>query len=402
MHFSVSVATQRSTSSCEYYPVNSGFPRGVASAFVVSRVLSPPHHSSAVDRAAQRRRSPLLTVVVPCFNEEDVIQHAHDRLTDVLTGAPDLDFEIVYVDDGSRDQTLSLLRQLQAASKQVRVVALSRNFGHQFAVTAGLDHASGDAVCLIDADLQDPPDVILQMLARWRDGVDVAYGVRTERKGESAFKLWSAKAFYRAINRMSETVIPLDTGDFRLMDRKAVEALQAMPERDRFIRGMVAWAGFRQEAVPYRRAPRFAGSTKYPLKKMLRFAADGVLSFSTAPLRLAIYLGLGAAMLALFGIIYALAMRLVTQDWVTGWTLLFIAVLFVGGIQLMFMGVLGEYIGRIYGEVKRRPLYVVSEQLGFTGSQAPADERFAEVRSQMTEAGDTRTAKFPKVWPPDA
>lgn len=314
----------------------------------------------------------LLSVVVPCFNEEEVLQETHRRLTEVFESEPSVQLELVYVDDGSRDRTLDLLRELQRLDRRVRVVSFSRNFGHQFAVTAGLDHSSGDAVCVIDADLQDPPEVILQMLARWRDGVDVAYGVRTERDGESAFKRGTASLFYRTINRLSETPIPLDTGDFRLMDRTAVEAFQAMPERDRFVRGMVAWAGFRQEAVPYRRAARFAGSTKYPLRKMLKFAADGIVSFSTTPLRVAIHVGLSAAVLALLGVAYALVMRLATSNWVEGWTLLFIAVLFIGGVQLMFMGVVGEYVGRIYGEVKRRPLYLVREQLGFEPVASPA------------------------------
>jgi len=316
-------------------------------------------------RLPAREGTALLSVVVPCFNEEEVIARTHRRLTEVLASQPALALEFIYVDDGSRDRTLAILKDLRSSDARVRVVSFSRNFGHQFAVTAGLDHAAGDAVCVIDADLQDPPEVILEMLQRWRDGVDVAYGVRTEREGESPFKLWSAKLFYRVINRMSETAIPLDTGDFRLLDRSAVEAFQAMPERDRFVRGMVAWAGFCQEAVPYRRAARAAGTTKYPLRKMLRFAADGIMSFSTAPLRLAIYVGMLAAMLAMVGVAYALAMRLATRNWVEGWTLLFIAVLFIGGVQLMFMGVVGEYIGRIYGEVKRRPLYVVKEQIGF-------------------------------------
>ena len=330
---------------------------------------------AAADPADARWQKILLSIVVPCFNEEEVLHETHRRLTETFEHEPSVQLEIVYVDDGSRDRTLELLRELQAIDRRVRVVSFSRNFGHQFAVTAGLDHAAGDAVCVIDADLQDPPEVILAMLERWRNGVDVAYGVRTEREGESAFKLWTAKLFYRTINRMSDTPIPLDTGDFRLMDRGAVEAFQAMPERDRFVRGMVAWAGFRQEAVPYRRAARFAGTTKYPLKKMLRFAADGIMSFSIAPLRLAIYVGLSAAMVAMLGVVYALGMRLATQNWVEGWTLLFIAVLFVGGVQLMFMGVMGEYIGRIYGEVKRRPLYLVKEQLGFEpGGSPPCSE----------------------------
>jgi len=305
-----------------------------------------------------------LSIVVPCFNEEETIAETHRRLL-VLLVRGDIDPEIVYVDDGSRDRTIEILKELQRNDRRVRVVAFSRNFGHQFAVTAGLEHATGDAVCVIDADLQDPPEVILQMLEHWRQGADVAYGVRTEREGETHFKLWTANVFYRTINRLSETPIPLDTGDFRLMDRKAVDALLLMPERDRFLRGMVAWAGFRQQAVPYRRSARFAGVTKYPLKKMLRFATDGILSFSTVPLRLATYFGLAAAFFSMAGVVYAVAMRLLTQNWVTGWTLLFIAVLFLGGVQLMFLGIVGEYIGRIYGEVKRRPLYLVQERLGF-------------------------------------
>ena len=314
---------------------------------------------------AKRDLLKLISVIVPCYNEEQVIEETHRRLTATLTGIEGAGYELLYVDDGSRDNTLKLLREIGASNPHVRVIALSRNFGHQIAVTAGLEHASGDAVVVIDADLQDPPDVIIEMLGRWREGVDVAYGVRSEREGETAFKLWTAKVFYRFINRLSDVAIPLDTGDFRLMDRQVVDALLAMPERDRFVRGMVAWVGFRQEPVYYRRAARLAGETKYPLRKMLRFATDGILSFSLVPLRLAVYMGFLAAGLALLGILYALALRLFTDVWVTGWTLLFIGMLFLGGVQLLFLGVMGEYLGRIYGEVKRRPLYLVKERLGF-------------------------------------
>lgn len=247
----------------------------------------------------------------------------------------------------------------------VLVVSLSRNFGHQRAVSAGLENSAGDAVVVIDADLQDPPEVILEMVDRWRDGVQVVYGVRSTRAGETAFKLWSAKTFYRLINRLSDVDIPLNTGDFRLMDRAVVDVVRSMPERDRFVRGMVAWVGFRQEPVYYERAARLAGETKYSLRKMVRLAGDGVVSFSIAPLRLAILIGTSASALALLGIVYALVLRLYTETWVTGWTLLFIAILFLGGVQLMFLGVLGEYLGRIYGEVKRRPLYLVKERAGF-------------------------------------
>ena len=308
----------------------------------------------------------LLSVVVPCYNEEQVLTETHRRLTAVLERLEDLDYELLYVDDGSRDRTALLLQQIQSSDPRVRVVRFSRNFGHQIAVTAGVEHASGDAVVLIDADLQDPPEVILEMVARWREGFHVAYGVRTDRPGETAFKLATAKAFYRLINRMSDTEIPLDTGDFRLMDRKVVEALQSMPERDRFVRGMVSWVGFRQIAVPYQRAPRLAGESKYPLFKMLRFALDGIASFSVVPLKMATMMGFVVSGLALLGIVYALVLRLFTSVWVTGWTAIFIVVLFMGGVQLISLGLLGEYIGRIYGEVKRRPLYLVQESLGFT------------------------------------
>lgn len=322
------------------------------------------------DRAVTR-----LSVVVPCFNEEAVIRETHRQLVSTLEQVPELDLELVYVDDGSRDGTLDLLRDIQRTDSRVRVLVLSRNFGHQIAVTAGIQGTQGDAVVVIDADLQDPPAIILDMLNRWRRGADVAYGVRTQREGETAFKRWTAKAFYRILGRLTDTAIPLDTGDFRLMDRKVVNAFLAMPERDRFVRGMVAWAGFRQEPVPFQRAARAAGETKYPLKKMLRFAIDGILSFSMVPLRLATYIGFFASGLALLGIGYAFALRLLTDVWIAGWTLLLIAILFLGGVQLVLIGIFGEYLGRIYGEVKRRPLYLVAERLGFTSDREDiADE----------------------------
>lgn len=307
----------------------------------------------------------LLSVVVPCYDEEEVIHETHRRLTAVLGALPDLEYEIVYVDDGSRDRTALLLQQLQRGDRRVRVVRFSRNFGHQIAVTAGVEHAGGDAVVLIDADLQDPPAVIAEMVERWREGYDVAYGVRTDRPGESTFKRATATGFYRLINRMSETDIPRDTGDFRLMDRKVVDALESMPERDRFVRGMVSWVGFRQVAVPYRRDARLAGESKYPFFKMVRFALDGITSFSVQPLRVATWLGFAVSAMALLGIFYALGKRLFTDDWVTGWTAIMIAVLFLGGVQLLSLGIIGEYVGRIYGEAKRRPLYLVAERHGF-------------------------------------
>ena len=286
-----------------------------------------------------------LSVIIPCYNEEAVIHETNRRLVSVIEHITP-QFELIYVDDGSQDTTADLLRQLQESDSRVRAILLSRNFGHQMAVTAGIDHAVGDAIVLIDADLQDPPEVIEEMIDKWSQGYHVAYGVRTERVGETAFKRWTAKVFYRLINGVSDVQIPLDTGDFRLMDRRVVEALKLMPERDRFLRGMISWVGFRQIAVPYQRAPRLAGVSKYPLWKMVRFATDGILSFSLVPLQMAIWTGIFTFGLSLIGIIYALVLRLFTKIWVEGWTLLFISVLFIGGIQLVFLGVIGEYKGR--------------------------------------------------------
>ena len=356
----------------------------------------PRLHGSLAPRSAGEGRAAMLSVVVPCKNEEEGLRETHRRLTTALESAgtvryssPNLRpqpvgdpqtstrdattcFEIVYVDDGSTDGTPAVLRELQAADSCVRVVRLSRNFGHQVAITAGLEHASGDAVVIIDADLQDPPEVIGEFLARWREGYDVVYGVRTGRPGETAFKLWTAKAFYRIINRLSDTSIPLDTGDFRLMDRAAVEALLSMPERDRFVRGMVSWLGFSQVAVPYTRAARYAGTTQYPLFRMLRLATDGILSFSITPLRLATWTGFAASGLAILGIFYALYAHFFATHLVRGWTSSLIAVLFMGGVQLICLGIIGEYVGRIYGESKRRPLYFVRERLGFNEQNRPS------------------------------
>jgi glycosyltransferase involved in cell wall biosynthesis len=313
----------------------------------------------------------LLSVVVPCFNEEAVLRETNRCVVSALQKAP-VGFEIIYVDDGSSDTTPELLRELQAQDSRVRVVRFSRNFGHQVAITAGLEHASGDAVVIIDADLQDPPEVILEFLAKWLDGYDVVYGVRTDRAGETAFKLWTAKVFYRFISRLSDTAIPIDTGDFRLMDRRVVNSLLSMPERDRFVRGMVSWLGFSQVGVSYHRAPRVAGSTKFSLFKMLRFALDGIFSFSILPLRLATWTGFAASALAIFGILVVLLDKfLAVPGMVKGWTSTVIAVLFIGGVQLISLGIIGEYVGRIYGEAKRRPLYVVRERMGFEAQNQP-------------------------------
>lgn len=329
---------------------------------------------------------PMISLVVPCFNEEEVIEETHRRLAALAESQPAYDFEFLFIDDGSRDRTLPLLREIVAADSRARAVVFSRNFGHQLAVTAGMDEARGDAVVVLDADLQDPPEVVPEMLAKWRDGWQVVYGVRTERKGESRFKLWSAHMFYRVLNYLSDTPIPLDAGDFRLMDRDVVMALRGMPERDRFVRGMVSWVGFRQLALPYDRAARFAGSTKYPLRKMIRFASNGIISFSMRPLKLAMNTGLLCAALACIGIVWVFARRLATQNWVPGWAALTIVVLFLGGIQLVCTGILGEYIGRIYMQSKGRPLYIVLERIKpadvkpFTTAFEQSDKNLLDVR----------------------
>ena len=314
---------------------------------------------------------------MPCFDEEEVLAETHRQLVLALEGSADA-LELVYVDDGSQDATLDILRDLQRADRRVRVIALSRNFGQETALVAGLAHAAGDAVAIIDADLQDPPEVILEMLRHWQSGTNVAYGVRAEREGETVFKRWTAGAFYRLLERLADTAIPLDTGNFRLMDRTAVDALLAMPERNRFMRGLVAWTGFRQVPVPFLRAPRAAGKTKYPLRMMLRLALDALLSFSKTPLRLALWLGLAAIALALMGGIYAAVARLLADVWIGSGALLLIAALFLGGIQLVFLGVLGEYMARIYSEVQRRPLYFVQEKLGFTSVDEPSPLELAD------------------------
>ena len=341
----------------------------------------------------------MLSVIVPCFNEQEGIAECHRRLTEVLreTGAP---YEIVYVNDGSRDGTYALLSAIQTEDDQVVLVDLSRNFGHQQAVSAGLDLVRGDAAVVIDADLQDPPAVIHQMLELWRQGFDVVYGVRGYRAGETGFKLWTAKLFYQVINRLSDVEIPLDTGDFRLMDRRVIDAMLEMPERHRLLRAMCSWTGFRQTGLRYRRDARYAGTTKYPLGKMLNLALDGIFSFSTVPLRMLTFLGFGAALLSFAGIVYALCVRIFTHHWVAGWATLFIGMLFLSGLQMISLGVMGEYLGRVYTEVKRRPLYLVNSVrrsgVPAFAADAPAPQAASPGAGQGLQAG-RRRAGFPVV-----
>jgi glycosyltransferase involved in cell wall biosynthesis len=342
-------------------------------------------------REEMKALSPTISVVLPCYNEEEVLLHCHARLAQVFDGVAEDAFEFIYVNDGSSDDTEQVLRFLHGTCPQVRVVMLSRNFGHQAAVTAGLTAARGECVVIIDADLQDPPELIWQMVDLWREGYDVVYGVRESRAGESSFKLRSAQAFYRLINKLADVVIPLDTGDFRLLDRRAVEAILAMPERHRLLRGMSSWIGFRQTGLAYARDARFAGSTKYPFHKMINLALDGIFSFSTLPLRLVTGLGLVTAALAAAGILYSLAVRIFTPHWVPGWATLILAVLLTGGVEMFCFGILGEYIGRIYTEIKQRPLFVVREVLEPGVRSDEARERPAIARTQARTGALPRT-----------
>jgi len=307
---------------------------------------------------------PVVSVVAPVYNEEAILEELYRRLSAVLDGAGE-SWELVLVNDGSRDRSGQIMRELHARDPRVKVVDFARNFGHQIAITAGADYAQGDAVVIIDADLQDPPEVILDLLVKWREGYEVVYAVRAERKGETWFKEFTARLFYRIIYRITEIDIPVDTGDFRLMDRKAVEALKGIREKHRFMRGLSVWVGFRQTGVKYVRAERYAGETKYPLKKMLKFALDGITSFSYLPLQLATYVGFLAAGLSILGIIAAIILRLSGSQAFYGQASTLVSVLFLGGVQLISLGIIGEYLGRIYDEVKGRPLYIVSQALGF-------------------------------------
>lgn len=302
---------------------------------------------------------PELTVVIPAYNEEENVGPMRDRLVTALDGMVD-GLEVLFVDDGSRDATWQRIVDLAARDPRVKGIRFARNFGHQAALTAGVDAATGRAVVIIDADLQDPPEVIPQMVECWRDGAEVVFGQRQEREGETWFKKATAAGFYRLLRRITNVEIPVDTGDFRLMGPRAVLAFRALPERNRFIRGLVSWIGFRQEAVGYRRQPRRAGETKYPLRKMLRFALDGITSFSFLPLRLATLLGFAVSAVSFLYIVVVIVLKALGINW-PGYTSMMASILFLGGVQLVMIGILGEYIARIFDEVKRRPLYLVGD-----------------------------------------
>jgi dolichol-phosphate mannosyltransferase len=300
---------------------------------------------------------PVYSVVAPVYNEAETLPHFYRRVVEVLQGMGE-PFELVLVDDGSTDGSAQVLRRIYAGDHRVRVISFSRNFGHQAAISAGLDHARGQAVVIIDSDLQDPPEVIPELAARWRDGAEVVYARRRKRAGETRFKLLTAAAFYRLIRRITAVDIPADTGDFRLLDRTVADALVQMREQHRFMRGLSAWVGFRQEAVLYERRERMAGVTKYPLRQMIRFSLDAITGFSYAPLQLATSFGFMLAGASLTGILVAALLRVFTHA-IIGQATTLILVLFLGGIQLIFLGIIGEYLGRIYDEVRGRPLYIV-------------------------------------------
>ena len=304
--------------------------------------------------------TPTFSVIVPIYNESGSIPELYRRISEVMSSAGDA-WELILVDDGSKDDSTEMIRELAEQDEHVRPVIFARNFGHQIAVTAGLDYSRGQAVVIIDADLQDPPEVILELIEKWREGYEVVYAVRAEREGESFFKLFTAKLFYRLINRVTSIDIPLDTGDFRLMDRKVVNVLNQMREHHRFLRGMSAWVGFKQIGVPYKRAARFAGETHYPLRKMLLLAFTAISGFSFFPLQLATFLGFFSAGISVLAIPIVVALRLAGSQAFFGQASTLIAVLFFGGVQLISLGILGEYIGRLYDEARGRPLYIVRE-----------------------------------------
>ncbi|GAB2723579.1 glycosyltransferase family 2 protein [Streptomyces bullii] len=333
-----------------------------------------PAPAPAPVRLAPPEPRPLISYVLPVYNEQDGIAAFHAELTAALAGRPEFDYELVYVNDGSCDGSLAILRDVAERDRRVRVVDFARNFGHQLAITAGLDLATGDAVIVMDTDLQDPPRVSLELIDAWRAGAEIVHARRRTRQ-DSAFKRATAHLYYRALRSAAEVDIPLDTGDFRLLDRRVADELRRYRERSRFVRGIVASMGFRQTEVAFDRDERFTGETKYPLRKMARLAVDGVTGFSTVPLRLITRLGFVVLLLSLLGIAYALFMKFFRPEiTVSGWTMLMVVVLFLGGTQMLSLGVIGAYVGRIHREAQGRPLYLVREVIGADRGDASRDD----------------------------
>ena len=303
-----------------------------------------------------------ISVVVPMYYEEEVAKECYTRLKNVLEKIENYNYEIIFINDGSKDKTLEILKEIAKENKNVKIISFSRNFGHQCAVTAGLRYVTGDAIVIIDADLQDPPELIPEMIKLWEEGNEVIYGKRKSREGESRFKLLTASMFYKTLNALSDVEIPKDTGDFRLVDRKVVEVINSLPEHNKFLRGLFSWVGFKQKAYEYERKERYAGKTKYPLKKMLKLAQDGIFSFSIKPLKIVGAMGILSVIISIILFVYAVLSY--AFDWnnlVPGWTSLMVTMTFIGGMILISLWMIGEYIGRIYDETKRRPEYIIEK-----------------------------------------
>ena len=308
-----------------------------------------------------KKTSPALSIVIPLHNEEGNLSHLHQRLIPTVASVTQA-YEIIYVNDGSKDATLSMVKALAVQDDRVHYISFSRNFGHQMAIMSGIEHATGDAVVIMDGDLQDPPELIPELWQKYREGFKVVYAQRRSREGETLAKKWTAKIFYRLLKKTTNIKIPLDTGDFRLIDRKVVEYLKQMPERHKFLRGQIAWIGFKQTAVFYDREIRLAGKTNFSFSKMFQFALDGITAFSNYPLRMATVMGFAVSAVSFLVILYALYSKFVLNRTITGWTSLIISVLFIGGVQLIAIGIIGEYISRINSDVRKRPLYVIEEE----------------------------------------
>lgn len=305
-----------------------------------------------------------VSIVIPAYNEEEVLNKLIERLAILINNTPKYEFEVIFVNDGSKDKTLEILEEIAQKEKRLKILSFSRNFGHQAAVTAGIKYVTGDAVVIIDADLQDPPELIPQMIELWEQGNEVIYGKRKKRKGESAFKLLSAKMFYKTLNALSDVEIPKDTGDFRLVDRKVIDVINQMPEHNKFLRGLFSWVGFKQYAFEYERQERKAGKTKYPFKKMKKLASDGIISFSTKPLKMLGGIGILSIIISIGILIYSLiSYALKLNNLAPGWTSIMVTVTFLGGIQLLSVWIMSEYIARIYDETKQRPEYIIDKKI---------------------------------------
>lgn len=305
-----------------------------------------------------------ISIVIPMYFEEEVAQECYNRTLNVMKKIKKYDYEIIFVNDGSKDKTMEILENISDKNKKVKVISLSKNFGHQAAVTAGLKYTTGDAVVIMDADMQDPPEIIENMIKLWEDGNEVIYAKRKTRKGETIFKLFTAKMFYKILNGLSDVDIPKDTGDFRLADRKVIDVINSLPEHNKFLRGLFSWVGFKQIPLEYERKERFAGKTKYPLKKMLKLASDGIISFSTKPLKLLGILGGISVLISIIILVYALVSYIFKLNQLTaGWTSLMVTLTFLGGVQLLSIWIISEYIGKIYDESKGRPQYIIDKKI---------------------------------------